>query len=44
VLVLELLRKLLGTEERSKRRQVQELEREIKEMKQYAAGLSDESI
>jgi chromosome segregation ATPase len=43
-LVLGLLRKLLGTEERSKRRQVQELEREIREMKQYVAGLSDESI
>jgi chromosome segregation ATPase len=43
-LVLGLLRKLLGTEERTKRRQVQELEREIREMKQYVAGLSDESI
>ena len=38
----DLLRKLLAAQARTKRRQVQELEREIREMKQYVAGLTDE--
>jgi chromosome segregation ATPase len=38
----DLLRKLLDAQARTKRRQVQELEREIREMKQYVAGLTDE--
>lgn len=35
-------RKLSAAETRTKRRQIQELEREIREMKQYAAGLTEE--
>ena len=38
----DLLRKLLDAQARTKRRQAQELEREIREMKQYVAGLTDE--
>ena len=38
----DLLRKLLDAQARTKRRQMQELEREIREMKQYVAGLTDE--
>jgi len=41
-LLTDQLRKLTGTEERTKRRQIQELEREIREMRQYVAGLSDQ--
>ena len=38
----DLLRKLLDAQARTKHRQAQELEREIREMKQYVAGLTDE--
>ena len=41
-MLAELLRKLLNAESRTKRRQIQELEREIREMKQYVAGLTNE--
>lgn len=37
----EQFRKLINTTERTKRRQVQELERELREMKQYVADLAD---
>jgi hypothetical protein len=39
--VLEQMRKLTDSQARTKRRQIQDLEREIREMKQYVAGLSD---
>ncbi len=41
-ILLDLLRNLLATEERTRRRRIQELEREIREMKRYAAGLTDQ--
>ncbi len=40
--ILEQLRKMTTSQERTKRRQVQELERELREMRQYVAALSDE--
>jgi len=40
--ILEQLRKMTSSQERTKRRQVQELERELREMRQYVAALSDE--
>ena len=40
--ILEQLRKLTTSQERTKRRQVQELERELREMRQYVAALSDQ--
>ncbi len=41
-LVLEQIRKLTANESRTKRRQIQELERELREMKSYIADLSRE--
>ena len=40
--LLEQLRKLTSSQSRTKRRQIQELEREIREMKQYVASVTDE--
>lgn len=40
--MFESLRKVLGSESRTKRRQIQELEREIREMTQHVAGLTDQ--
>ena len=40
--LVDQIRKLTGTQERTKRRQIQETEREIREMKQYVADLIDE--
>ena len=40
--LVERLRKLSGSQTRTKRRQIQELEREIREMQQYVASLKDE--
>jgi chromosome segregation ATPase len=40
--ILEQLRKMTSSQERTKRRQVQELERELREMRQYIAALADE--
>jgi chromosome segregation ATPase len=40
--ILEQLRKMTSSQERTKRKQVQELERELREMRQYIAALSDE--
>jgi chromosome segregation ATPase len=40
--ILEQLRKMTTSQERTKRRQVQELERELREMRQYVAALSDQ--
>lgn len=42
--VLEHIRKLTATQDRTKRRQIQELERELREMKQYVADLSQEEV
>jgi chromosome segregation ATPase len=42
VVLVDQIRKLTGTQERTKRRQIQETEREIREMKQYVAGLADQ--
>lgn len=39
-LLVEQIRKLTGTQERTKRHQIQELEREIREMKRYVADLA----
>ena len=41
-LLVDQIRKLTGTQDRTKRRQIQELERELREMKQFAADLSRE--
>jgi chromosome segregation protein len=41
-MLVEQIRKLTGTQERTKRNQIQELEREIREMKRYVADLSGE--
>jgi chromosome segregation ATPase len=40
--IVEQIRKLTGSQERTKRRQIQELEREVREMRRYAAELSDQ--
>ncbi len=40
--VAEQLRRLTESQARTKRREIQELEREIREMKEYVAGLSDQ--
>jgi len=40
--LIELLRRLTSSQERTRRRQVQELERELREMRQYAAELADQ--
>lgn len=40
--ILEQLRKMTTSQERTKRRQVQELERELREMRRYVAALSDQ--
>ena len=42
VKIVDQLRRLTGSQERTKRRQVQELERELREMRQYVAALGDE--
>ena len=42
--VVEQIRKLIATQDRTKRRQIQELEREIRETKQYVADLTDQSL
>jgi chromosome segregation ATPase len=41
-MLVDQIRKLTGTQERTKRRQIQETEREIREMKQYVADLADQ--
>ena len=41
-MLVEQIRKLTGTQERTKRRQIQETEREIREMKKYVADLTQE--
>lgn len=41
-ILVDQVRKLTGSQERSKRRQIQETEREIREMKQYVADLADQ--
>lgn len=41
-LLMEQFRKLTASEQRTKRRQIQELERELREMKQYVVDLTDE--
>jgi len=40
--IVEQIRKLTTSQERTKRRQVQELERELREMRQYVAALGDQ--
>jgi chromosome segregation ATPase len=40
-MLVDQIRKLTGSQERTKRRQVQELERELREMRQYVADLAD---
>lgn len=41
-LLVDQIRRLTGTQDRTKRRQIQELERELREMKQYVADLTHE--
>ena len=41
-LLVDQIRKLTGTQDRPKRRQIQELERELREMKQFDADVSRE--
>ena len=41
-ILIEQIRKLTATQDRTKRRQIQELERELREMKQYMADLARE--
>jgi chromosome segregation ATPase len=41
ILLVDQIRKLTGTQERTKRHQIQELEREIREMKRYVADLAE---
>ena len=41
VKLVDQIRRLTGSQERTKRRQVQELERELREMRQYVAELAD---
>ena len=43
-LLMEQIRKLTATQDRTKRRQIQELERELREMKQYIADLTREEV
>lgn len=43
-IVIEQIRKLTATQDRTKRRQIQELERELREMKQYIADLAREEV
>ena len=43
-LLIEQIRKLTATQDRTKRRQIQELERELREMKQYVADLGKEEV
>lgn len=43
-LVIEQIRKLTATQDRTKRRQIQELERELREMQQYIADLVREDV
>ena len=43
-ILIEQIRKLTATQDRTKRRQVQELERELREMKQFIADLAREEI
>jgi len=40
--LVEQLRRLTGSQERTKRRQIQELEREVREMRKYVADLADQ--
>ncbi len=40
--LVDQLRKLTAAQERTKRRQIQELEREVREMRKYVADLSDQ--
>lgn len=40
--LVDQIRKLIGTQDRTKRRQIQELEREIRETKQYVADLTEQ--
>lgn len=42
--VVDQIRKLIATQDRTKRRTIQELEREIRETKQYVADLTDQSV
>lgn len=42
--LVDQIRKLIATQDRTKRRQIQELEREIRETKQYVADLTDQSV
>ncbi len=41
-ILVDQIRKLTGTQDRTKRRQIQELERELREMKQYVADLTNQ--
>lgn len=41
-ILVDQIRRLIGTQDRTKRRQIQELEREIRETKQYVADLTDQ--
>lgn len=43
-ILIEQIRKLTATQDRTKRRQVQELERELREMKQFIAELTREEV
>ena len=43
-ILIERIRKLTATQDRTKRRQIQELERELREMKQYIADLAREEV
>jgi chromosome segregation ATPase len=40
-ILVDQIRRLIGTQDRTKRRQIQELEREIRETKQYVADLTE---
>ncbi len=41
-ILVEQIRRLTDTQERTKRRQIQEMEREIREMRQYVADIADQ--
>jgi len=41
-MLVEQIRRLTGSQERTKRRQIQELEREVREMRKYVADLADQ--
>lgn len=43
-ILVERIRKLTATQDRTKRRQIQELERELREMKQFVADLAREEV